>query len=149
MKRTYTLLTTILLLTFACDNNQDCCVFPEDYSDLIGSWQVYEYGYSPADEYIVESVPADPAQLLTFEANGVFTSNAEGFEIFDFYTLVLDSTRSSVPNSYYVTLFEEQSTEFNDDNSSSYTLFFNGRDDLKLSYQFCIEGCHVGVKRVD
>lgn len=151
MKTTKLIAILASFVLVACDN-EDCCsnitVLSDEHSELLGTWQIYEYGYSPGDEYIVEEVSAEPAQILKFEDDGSFSANAEEFENFKFYTVALDLL-SSDRDSYYVTLFEEQTDQPTNDNSASYTIDFTESGNLKLMYRFCIEGCHYGLKSVD
>lgn len=139
------LLTLSLLV--GCGDEEECCSIPENYSNLQGSWQLYEYGYSPSQGYIVEEIPNDPAQVLTFNENRTFSSNAESFSEFGFFELKTDSM-SSVPKSYYVLLYTFPNDE-DKDAKARYTIRFLDNGDLQLIYRFCIEGCHYGLKRVN
>lgn len=129
----------VVLLVFCCDR-KDCCG-PQYNNELIGSWQLYEYGYSPGSEYIVEQVPAEPAQTITFKSDGRFSSTSDGLDQFNYY-LVMEEFG-------VLALFEDDPGNETQDVSklkNAYDMRFeNG---LKLSYRWCIEGCHLGFRRM-
>jgi hypothetical protein len=141
------LLSVIVLITVlqSC-NNTDCCL-PIDLDNLAGQYIVYEYGYSPGDKYIIESVPEDPAQLLTFDALGCFTSNYQGLSNFKFYRVYEHPTEGRILALYETTPPPDDQVDLAA-LSHSYIMNQEG-DNLELYYRYCIEGCHIGIRRIN
>lgn len=122
----------------SCDE-KDCCAFGED-EGLTGTWLLYERGYSPGAGYITEPVSASPAQTLTFQDNGEMTSSINGSDEYEFYFI-----QGNVIAFYKV--YPGPSPD-----PSTFTTSFNlsrvGHN-LKLQYRFCIEGCHMELRKID
>ena len=126
-------------------NEEDCCL-PADLNDLPGEYLVYEYGYSPGDRYIVEQVPAEPPQLLIFDISGAFESNYGGLTDFNHYRVYEHPTEGKI-----LALYKDNPPP--DDQvdlallQDSY-IMSTDEGNLRLYYRYCIEGCHIGVKRL-
>ena len=135
-----------VLLILSCDGNQDCCL-PINDGELLGKFRVYEYGYSPGDRYIVESVPADPPQLLNFEDDCTFSSNYQNLTSFKYYMILEGNNDEKI-----LALFEKKpdNKENIDVNnlSHSYLIEYEGLN-VKLYYRFCFEGCHIGLNKIE
>ena len=135
------------LLMLSCDE-KECCVFKEGSQALTGTWLLYEYGYSPGAGYITENVSPLPPQTLTLKENGEMTSTIEGLKNYKFY-LILEDTLSS---SNVLAVFEQAPS--NPDlplsevkHGYNFSLLEDNR--LRLNFRFCIEGCHLGLKKID
>ena len=84
----------LAVMGFSCETTE-CCL-PIDLDNIFGEYIVYEYGYSPGDRYIVEEVPAEPAQLLTFDIFGGFSSNYQGLTEFIYYRVYDHPTEGKI-----------------------------------------------------
>ena len=136
----------ILLILSSCDKNEDCCL-PITEGELLGTYRVYEYGYSPGDRYIIEAVSANPAQLINFKDDNSFSSNYSELKDFNYYVLLNDDREGVI-----LALFAEEpdfKEEFDIINlDHSYSVEFE-EFNVKLNYRFCIEGCHIGIKKIE
>ena len=137
----------LFLAAVSCNNNQDCCLPSGEPEGLIGKWQIYEHGYSPGGGYIVKEVPNEPAQILTFESDNQFSSRNAGMDRFSYYLILNDSLEGSI-----LALYEEEpDTKDNQDTKSlahSYMIKYE-EGNVKLFYRYCIEGCHIGLKKIE
>ena len=142
----HSILIFFILIFLSCKESEDCCFPLEEQVDIIGEWQIYEEGYSPGFEYIVEDVPAFPPQLLNFKSDNVFWSNVEGLDEFSYYKVFEDP----FSDGKIVALFDENPIDVDVTHLKySYNLeqYLNGY--IKLSFRFCFEGCHIGLRQVD
>ena len=147
MSKSNTLFIIALLLgAGSCYNNQDCCLPSGEMEGLIGKWQIYEHGYSPGGGYIVKEVPNEPAQILTFESDNQFWSKNAGMDGFSYYLIINDRSEGNI-----LALYEEEpDIKENQDTKSlahSYMITYD-KGNVKLSFRYCIEGCHIGLKRI-
>jgi hypothetical protein len=136
----------LLSILFGCEE-KDCCVFDEgEGSALAGTWLLYERGYSPGGGYIVEEVNNSPAQSLTFKSNGQMSSSLEGLEEYKFFYIQDDP----VPEQRIVAFYKHYPGQSPDPSTfnPSYHFSFEGQN-LKLYFRYCIEGCHLGLQKVD
>jgi hypothetical protein len=126
----------------------ECC-FPFDNTiDLIGNWQVYERGYSPGDKYIIDDVPDTPAQNMSFGKENVFSSNITGLENYSFFKILEDSfIEGGTVIALFATFSDMQNVD-SDNQEHSYSLEQYSNGNIKLSFRFCYEGCHLGLKKV-
>lgn len=127
------LIISSILLVVSCQENT-----------IIGSWQLYENGYSPGDKYIVEQVPEEPAQIITFKSDGSFTSNLDDLKKFKYYLIIEDQTNGEE----VLALFEQdpgKTARAVSELENVYNVHF--KSGLRLSNRGCIEGCHLGFKR--
>lgn len=126
----------LFLTTTACEKSD-----PSPASrTLVGTWQLYEYGWSPGAGYFVDEVPRTPAQTITFDSNGTVSATGEQLISFDpsrKYRLVSDTTQ----NRDYV--------EFTKSDGDTYSMYVTQLtpDSLTLNPP-CFEGCHYGFVRV-
>ena len=136
----------LLFVVTACDNSEDCCLPIGDLENLYGNWQVYERGYSPGSGYIVDEVPDEPAQILTFESDNKFSSNYQGLEDFSYYLILNDNS-----GGFILSLYErKRDMKENQDINSlehSYSIVYEDGN-LKLYFRYCFEGCHIGLKKI-
>ena len=134
------------LVVVSCNSDQECCLPIDDFESLIGKWQIYEQGYSPGAGYIVEEVPDKPAQILIFESDNRFSSNNTGLEGFSYYSVLNDGLEGNI-----LALYENESDmkENQDTNSleHSYAIRYD-EGNVKLHFRYCIEGCHLGLKKI-
>ncbi len=127
----------LFLITVACEESD---LSPASQK-LVGTWQLYEYGWSPGSGYFVEEVPSVPAQTITFRSNGTVDVKGEQLGFFDShrqYRLVSDSTQATD----YVAFSSSGADE-----SVAYITLLTP-DSLTLSPP-CFEGCHHGFVRVN
>lgn len=133
-----------LLLLLSCRDEKESTTSAHD-NEIIGSWLLFEYGYSPGSGYIIEKVPVEPAQIIKFSEDGRFSSTAEEFINFKYYLILEDLQYDQTVLALFV----------NDPGSApqdiqklenAYNLSFE--KGLKLSRRWCIEGCHLGFKRI-
>lgn len=140
----FLIFTASILILLACDNelpDDECC---ERYKDgsLTGTWLLYEQGYSPGSGYITVDIPATPAQTIQF-SDGQVTSTIDGFEEISYYKVLTDT----VYNTQYVALYKsDPNLEENPYSTYSFDL---SDSTLKLYYRWCVEGCHMGLRRLD
>ncbi len=126
----------LFLITAACEESD---LSPAS-KELVGTWQLYEYGWSPGSGYFVEEVPSVPAQTITFRSNGTVDVTGEQLDFLDAYRqyrLVTDSTQTAD----YVEL-----SGSDDDKFVAYVTLLTS-DSLTLNPP-CFEGCHRGFVRV-
>jgi hypothetical protein len=110
-----------------------------DTSDLYGTWQLYETGFSPGVGYIVHEVPPIPAQTITFNRNGTVTSTVDGFDEFAFYKREENILR------FYR---EDPADVPPSPNTIQDSFSFSFKENrLRLNYRGCIEGCHMAFNR--
>ncbi|MEQ9441917.1 MAG: hypothetical protein RIG62_22950 [Cyclobacteriaceae bacterium] len=135
---------SILLSMVSCEDHQDCCL-PMD--SLIGTWQVYETGYSPGGGYIVEEVPDEPAQIMEFKSDHQFWSNRQGLDDYSYYLILEDNSKGSILALYKNELDAENNQEIHSLSHIYVSVFKEGK--VKLSFRDCVEGCHIGLKKLE
>jgi len=140
----------VMLSAFSCTETKDCCVFPlsEDGAEAFGgSWLLFERGYSLGAGYVTVEVPATPAQLLAFDGDKVFASNISVLEAFTYYA-VLDDPNSG--DKVLALLTEDPGLVTPDVETvqHSYTIEWSASA-LTLHYRWCIEGCHISLKKIE
>ena len=152
MKKLFILGILILTaLSTSCQEDDpeiECCLPFDIATSLSGKWLVYERGYSPGDRYITEEVPATPAQNMTFEAENVFSSNITGLEVYAHFKIFEDP---HAEGGMVLALFSELSDMQGADPNQlehSYTLEEYSNGNIKMGFRFCIEGCHLALKKV-
>lgn len=137
-------LFSILAFAFTCEDNEKQDQPREE--ELTGTWQLYETGYSPGSGYITEQVPLNPPQLITLKENKELETNISNLTGFKYYAVLDDGNRqvkilalfkTKPDNTIDITKLEH-----------SYSIQFN-EGKLKLSYRFCIEGCHMAFQRAN
>src|SRR5690242_16330375 len=135
-------LLAILLIAFlviACDQNG---VAPSD----TGSWILYERGYSPGAGYITEDVSAVPPQTLALNENGSMTSTIGELSDYKFYLILEhDADKNKI-----LAVFKDRPIDQHPDINKlerSYDIALDEEGNLKLSFRWCNEGCHLGLKR--
>jgi hypothetical protein len=139
----FLIIISIGVLFLGCEgevSDRVCCgTFDSD--ELAGKWLVYEKGYSPGFDYIVEDVPAFPAQTIRFN-NGRVQTTGDTFKGIHFYEILTDTAT----NTQYVALYSDD-PEAETVPQSTYS-FSLDNSVLKLYFRWCYEGCHLGLKRV-
>lgn len=152
MKKLFVLGILILTaLSTSCQEDEpviECCFPFDDSIGLNGSWQVFERGYSPGDRYIIEDVPDTPAQIMNFGSENAFSSNITGLGDYSFFKILEDSY---IEGGAVLALFSELADMQNldaDNLEHSYTLEQYSDGSIKLGFRFCIEGCHLALKKV-
>ena len=134
---------TIIALSSACEEDT-AGQFPVVGEGLEGTWKLYEYGYSPGDQYIIQSVPAYPAQFIMLYDNKL-SSNLNELKDYRLYK-ILEDPQTSRP----ILAFFKTDIEFANADPTrlehSYMMELSAAK-LTLSYRFCFEGCHLAFKR--
>lgn len=128
----------IVLAAMGCD---DCCNELSDGNSLQGKWQLVEIGYSPGAGYVTEKI--EDRIFLEFGSDHKFTSDYEGLEDINFYQIIEESDMSVLE------LFPTVPNE-NDPDQLAYKYYMSFDDNmLKLMYAYCIEGCHLGIEKIN
>jgi len=139
----YSIAFLVVCLSLSCEEGKDCCVPPPGIEGQItGSWLLFERGYSPGSGYITEPVSENPAQTLTFRSNGQLISTVSGQEDFKYYFVDVDQK---------VVAFYKQDPGPTPDPSTyttSYDFSFEEYN-LRLNFRYCIEGCHMELRKVN
>jgi hypothetical protein len=144
----------VLILTAVSTSCQEdapeieCCSPFNKATSLTGNWQVFERGYSPGDRYIIEEVPASPAQNMSFGVDNTFSSNITGLEDYSFFKLLEDS---NIEGGIVLALFAEIADMKSADPVNlehSYSLEQYSDGNIKLGFRYCFEGCHLALKKV-
>ena len=132
----------IALFTLSCQD-KECCADEnnkEGNNILIGDWLLFERGYSPGAGYIVEPVSAVPPQRIEFKENGALSCSVSGLTEYKFY-----SVRENI-----VGFFTEDPGPAPDSLAFIHSYNFSFQDgNLRLEFRYCIEGCHLGFKRIE
>ena len=129
----------ILVLSILVSCGSDGLRTEGERIDVTGSWQLFEYGYSPGDQYIVQEVPADPGQLIHFNADSTFTSNIDAYKVFNRFRVRVEERATEL------VLFTDESPGAGD--SRSFTMLLSDQR-LELRARGCIEGCHEAYRPV-
>ena len=143
MKELFINLPMILIAVFALScAEKECCPNQKEGSAnaISGEWLLYERGYSPGAEYIIEPVSSVPPQRIEFKDNGALSSTVEGLKDYKFYSVKGD----------VVGLFKTNPGP--DPDSSAFTHSYNfsfEEGNLRLGFRYCFEGCHLGFKKVE
>jgi hypothetical protein len=146
-KISFTILIAIIFAHSACEES-DLPKFEEVSGGLQGSWLLYERGYSPGDRYIVEQVPSHPAKYIVFLDNKRMIINLDGNAGQKFYKVLEDPDPAfSQPVIAFFDREEELDNATIDNLNESYMMTLS-ENNLKLSFRYCIEGCHMAFKRV-
>jgi len=127
-------------------SEDDACCDGETINSLSDTWLLFETGYSPGSGYIVGPVSDTPAQTMVFQPDGAFLSNIQQVEEYTYYLLLPDGEKE------VLALYKEKPVEENpnlDSLEHSYTVEFQDDGSVKLYFRFCIEGCHLGLRKVN
>ena len=154
MKKVFISVVLAAMCLFIQCEEKECCVDPgivfTEYSanaeGFLGTWQVYEYGYSPGAGYFTVDVPSDPLQFLEFSDNHVFSSNYRGLEEINYFFIIDDAEG----NSQILALFEAMPSEEDIESKEfdhSYHIWATEKG-INLTYRYCIEGCHIGIEKI-
>jgi hypothetical protein len=139
------IMITISVCSYSCVEVDNVCCLPPFDESFTGQWLLYETGYSPGGTYIVNEVPLNPPQKIILISERMLTITVQGLEDYTYYKLLDD------PNSEFNILALYKTDPGNDtpDISKlehSYVMSYH-EGSLKLSYRWCIEGCHMAFKR--
>lgn len=136
----------MLGVLFSCEE-KDCCVLGEGEANVLtGTWLLVERGYSPGAGYVIEPVSPSPAQTLTFKSNGQMTSTLEGMSDYKFY-FIEDNPE---PEQRIVAFYKRfpGGSPGPSTFTMSYHFSFEGNN-LKLYFRYCIEGCHLELRKTE
>jgi hypothetical protein len=123
----------------ACEEPDDLCCGLLATGQFDGIWLLHETGYSPGAGYIIEEVPAVPAQTIEFKDNKV-VSTVKALERIKFYKLLTDAAS----NTRYIALYTDDPETTSPHSTYSFEV---SETVLKLYFRWCFEGCHMGFKR--
>ncbi|MEQ8472957.1 MAG: hypothetical protein RIC35_17315 [Marinoscillum sp.] len=142
MKTLRTLFVLLTIVAFSCKEPKSDFLVNQS---LLGNWQVYESGYSPGGDYVIDEVPTDPLKYIQFGKDQAFESNYEGLEEVHYFNVVEENGR---PILHLYT--DQPGDEIRDNEQLVYKYRMEIREDkLKLMYVYCIEGCHLGLIRLE
>lgn len=139
MKNYWLFVRFLLLLTLLGACGEDDEALPAEEA-IVGTWRLSEIGYSPGSGYIVDTIPAEPSQTVTFTKDGTFQVNGDDladWENFQRYRLLTDS----LGNANQVVLEEDVVG-----NETTVPFTITG-DTLRLTPP-CFEGCHRAFVRL-
>ncbi|GJM30908.1 MAG: hypothetical protein DHS20C17_35430 [Cyclobacteriaceae bacterium] len=141
--KTYLVCWLLLILSTACHQDDFCCVDPNN--EIIDSWILFERGWSPGSGYNIDPVSADPPQTMEIRSNGRFTSNIQGLEKYQYFAIIQDQQWE------VLALFENRPPENPqlDKLEHSYIIEFQENGTVRLYFRFCIEGCHLGLRKLN
>ena len=139
--RTQLFCLLIILLVSACED-EFCCINPE--GDIVDTWILFERGFSPGSGYIVEPVSDNPAQTMVIRSDGRFSTNIQGLEKYRHFVILPDQDRQ------VLALFEGKPPKIPklDKLEHSYIIEFQENGTVNLYFRYCIEGCHLGLRRL-
>lgn len=132
----------MLAVAFGCKESNNEFI---ENNGIEGNWRVYESGYSPGAGYVVDEVSANPLKFVRFGEDQRFESNYEGFTDINYYKITEESQQP------VLWLYQEEPQgELRVDDELVYKYFVSQENNkLKLSYAYCIEGCHIGLSRLE
>ena len=134
--RSFVCIPLFFFLLGACQEDETRQV--SNGSTIVGTWLLYEYGYSPGSGYFVEAVPSVPPQTITFTADGEVKSNLEQSNI-HYYRWVTSASEKDGRIAWAAT---------RDALDSAITVSVSIKNDTLLLNPPCIEGCHQAYVRV-
>ena len=136
-------LVYLMLIVFlsACED-EFCCIDPE--GDIVDTWILFERGYSPGAGYIVEPISETPAQTMVIRSDGRFSSNIRDLGKYRHFVVLPDQDHQ------VLALFEKKppKTLNLDELEHSYIIEFQENGTVNLYFRYCIEGCHLGLRRL-
>lgn len=138
----YIIFPFLIIVVYGCDEKDDNPTV-QSTGELMGSWLLYEKGYSPGVGYIVETVSPMPPQVLILEEERI-SSSVNELEGFKFYEILTDT----VTQTEFVALYKNKPPLQNDESGPTYSFLVTG-DTLKLYFRYCYEGCHLGFRRIN
>jgi hypothetical protein len=144
MLKTILSLFFLTMLLISCEEKTGEMNTAEQIGNLAGStWRLYEHGYSPGSGYVTEPVAEHPSQQITFIDDRSVNITVEGLEQYRYYRIVSDSTQGKIFALFQTEMELNSSEPFR----HSYNMQLTDRN-LKLSFRYCIEGCHMAFKLV-
>ena len=111
-----------------------------DYA-IVGTWLLYESGWSPGAGYFVDEIPRVPPQTITFRSDGKVRVEGEllaSYLDYQYYRLTEDSVWGTRVR------FSEKAN-FND----FYEVTIRVKPDTLTLHPLCYEGCHSAFLRVE
>ena len=127
----------LLILLGACGEDDEALPAEEA---IVGTWRLYEIGYSPGSGYFVDTIPAEPPQTVTFARDGNFQVNGDelaDWENFQRYRLLTDSSGDANQ-----VMLEEDVV------GNEITIPFTIQEDTLRLDPPCFEGCHRAFVRL-
>jgi hypothetical protein len=139
------MLLLLTISTFSCV--EEVNTSSESDTSISGQWLLYEYGYSPGAGYITEEVPLDPPQVINFLANRKMFTNIQNLKQYRYYRILEDKDQPYKILALYVG--DPGSRHQNIYNLDHSYVIGLDKDKLTLSFRWCIEGCHLALKRIE
>lgn len=136
MKATLWLVAIILLLfTANCSNDG----LGPNGAGIEGTWRLYEIGSSPGYGYIVDTIPTNPLQSLTFTKRGGVRRQGDklnGFFESPYYRV------EAAQNGFRIQFLASKNKI-----SNNYMGLVLTRDTMRVN-PVCFEGCHFSFVRI-
>ena len=136
----------VAVIAFSCNDDAGVITEKVNENSIAGTWLYTEYGYSPGNGYVTEKVPSVPPQTLSFSEDFKIHTKMDGLSKFKFYR-ILENPPAEDP---VIAFYEEDpgnTPQVLSELKHSYSMVWSGNS-LKLHFRFCIEGCHMGFKRI-
>jgi hypothetical protein len=140
------LIMTVCVALIACDEGQ---LFTEenDFVPLGGNWLLFERGYSPGAGYVVDPVDPDPSQTLHFMPNRKVRSTIAELEKFSYYRIFEDPYQSGKIIAFYRDDPGDKATP--ESGVATYNVSSEDEATIRLDFRFCIEGCHIALRKIE
>jgi len=138
------ILVAATVLAYGCEQKDCCQPLNEENVSMAGEWLLYERGYSPGQGYVIDEVPAEPEQKIEFYEDRRFIHSLDSLEAYKYY-LILDDPDSGQKILSLYTQFTPTDDVYS--LKHSYNIVFE-EGSMKLYYRSCIEGCHMGFRRI-
>lgn len=141
------LITAIVgMILTSCREEVDCCSPSGFRQSLEGSWLLVERGVGPGSGYYTTPVEENPPQMITFFNGGKVASNIKNLSKYKYYMILDDKKQGTEVVAFFrKPPMKEQSLE---DLEHSYSIVWE-ENKVKLWFRFCVEGCHIGLRRLD
>jgi hypothetical protein len=140
--KTYLVFLFLSIFASSCQESDFCCIDPE--VEMTDTWILYERGWSPGSGYNIDPVSADPPQTMEIRSDGRFSSNIAGLEEYRYFVILQDQDME------VLALFENKPPKNPDVGKleHSYNILLQENGTVNLWFRYCIEGCHLGIRRV-
>jgi hypothetical protein len=119
---------------------------PANTNSILGTWLLYENGYSPGGDYIVETIEPELNQTITFRSFHKMTVTIPWLKDFSYYAVLRDDDHQDLVLAFYE--HNPGPSPKLSNSNHKYTLVREDGD-IKLYFRFCNEGCHLALSRVE
>ena len=141
--KTYIACLFILFFATGCNEDEFCCIDPEN--EIVATWLLFERGWSPGGGYNIDPVSPDPPQTMEIRSDGRFSSNIVELEEYRYFIILQDKDWE------VLALFKDKPPKDPDIDKleHSYNINYQENGTVILFFRWCIEGCHLGLRRID